>query len=163
MKITGTLVYYYTICPRQVWLMSRQLSADQDDPNVAYGRFLQENVYERQKKEVTIGHLKIDLLQSKDGQLVIGEVKKTSKVKESSRIQLLFYLAELKEMGIEAVGELLFPEERRREKVVLDEDGEEKIKALKKKIWAIVYQESPPPPKKIRFCKNCAYREMCWS
>lgn len=162
-EITGTLVYYYSICPRQVWLLAHKITADQDDPNVEYGRFLQEHVYERQKKEISIGHLKIDVLKSKDGQLVIGEVKKSSKAKDSSRLQLLFYLAELKEWGIEAEGELLFPEERRREKVILDEAAEKEIEKIKKNILSIIYQELPPPPKKISLCKNCAYRELCWS
>ena len=92
--------------------MSRQLTADQDDSNLEIGRYIQETSYSRAKKEVHLGHAKIDLIRRKDGDLVVGEVKKSSRYKESSRMQLAFYLRELKQRGIIAKGELHFPEER---------------------------------------------------
>ena len=162
-QVTGSLVWYYQICPRETWFLARQLVADQDDENVDYGRFLQEKVYQRDKKDVTIGHLKVDVMKSKGGQLVIGEVKKSSASEDSARLQLLFYLNELQEMGVTAKGELLFPEERKKEQVILDEEGKKKIEELKEKIKKVVSSELPPPPRKVRWCKNCAYREMCWA
>ena len=162
-QVTGALVWYYQICPRETWFLARQLVADQDDENVDYGRFLQEKVYQRDKKDVTIGHLKVDVMKSKGGQLVIGEVKKSSASEDSARLQLLFYLNELQEMGVTAKGELLFPEERKKEQVILDEEGKKKIEELKEKIKKVVFSELPPPPRKVRWCKNCAYREMCWA
>ncbi|GAX90699.1 CRISPR-associated protein Cas4 [Effusibacillus lacus] len=161
--VTGTLVWYYHICPREAWFMARQIVPDEDDPNIDYGRFLQEKVYQREKKEITIGHLKLDIMKSNSGKLVIGEIKKSSASKESARMQLLFYLYELKQMGIEAVGELLFPEERRKEKIELDQQAIEEVESLKKKIMEVVNQVFPPPAKKVRWCRNCAYNEMCWA
>lgn len=115
--VTGTLVWYYYICPREVWLMARNIVADQDDANIDFGRFLQENVYQREKKEVSIGHLKIDVIKKEQGRLVIGEVKKSSKYEKSAKMQLAFYLYELKRAGIEAVGELMFPQEKKRKRI----------------------------------------------
>lgn len=162
-QVTGTLVWYYHICPRETWLIAHQIVADQDDSNVEYGRFLQEHVYEREKKELTIGHLKVDVMKSREGQLIIGEVKKSSASQESARMQLLFYLYELKQMGIEAEGELLFPEERRKQRVVLDEAGIREVEILKEKVVDIVSKQLPPPLMKIKWCRNCAYRELCWA
>ncbi|MFX0559030.1 CRISPR-associated protein Cas4 [Tepidibacillus infernus] len=162
-KVTGTHINSYYICPRQTWLVAHHLIGNQEDENLDYGRFLQDNVYEREKKEITIGHLKIDVMKSKDGELVIGEVKKSSASLETARIQLLFYLYELRKIGIEAAGELLFPEERRKERVVLDDLFIRKIEQLKTEIAELIQQELPPPPKKVKWCRNCSYREMCWA
>jgi CRISPR-associated exonuclease Cas4 len=161
--VTGTLVWYYYICPREVWLMARNIVADQDDANIDFGRFLQENVYQREKKEVSIGHLKIDVIKKEQGRLVIGEVKKSSKYEKSAKMQLAFYLYELKRAGIEAVGELMFPQEKKRKRIELNEGLIQEIIITKRKILQLIYEKKPPEPQKINFCKKCAYAELCWA
>lgn len=143
--------------------MSHQLMPDEDDPNLEIGRFIQETSYSRAKKEVNLGHIKIDLIKRKNGDLVVGEVKKSSKYKESARMQLAFYLKELKSRGITARGELYFPEEKRKESVVLDHDLEAKLLTVEKQILQIIYKELPPPPKRVAWCRRCAYAEFCWA
>lgn len=161
-NVTGTLVWYYHICHREVWLMSHQLNPDQDDPNLDLGRFLQTQAYKRDHKEISIGHIKLDIFRRNKDHLVVGEVKKSSKYEESATMQLAFYLQELKEAGVQAVGELLFPTERRKVVVELTEEIEKKLGQVRQEILKIIYQESPPAPKKIAFCRNCAYAELCW-
>lgn len=163
LHVTGTLVWYYYICPREVWLMSRNLVPDQDDTNIDLGRFIQENTYQRDKKEISLGHIKLDILRKEKGQLVVGEVKKTSKYVQSATMQLAFYLYELKDAGVEAVGELMFPKEKKKIKVELDDNLIFEIEKVKREILRIIYTESPPQPKRINFCRNCAYAEFCWS
>jgi len=163
LNVTGTLVWYYYICPREVWLMARNITPDQDNPNIDLGRFIGENTYQRDKKEISFGHIKVDVLRKEKGQLVIGEVKKSSKYEKSAFMQLAFYLLELKENGIEAVGELLFPKEKKRVKVELNNELIANIEKAKKDILRIIYQDAPQEPKKIVFCRNCAYAEFCWS
>lgn len=160
--VNGTLVWYYYICKREVWLMSHNIVPDQDDTNVAVGRYIGENTYERERKELAVGGSKIDVFHMADGQMVIGEVKKTSKYRESARMQLALYLSELKERGIAAMGELRFPKEKIREEVVLDEATEAALENAKRDILRIVYLDKPPEPKKGSFCRNCAYAEYCW-
>jgi len=133
LKITGTLIWYYYICPREVWLMARELNPDEDNYFLEIGRFLSEETYRREKKEIEIGNIKIDLLKKDDKKIVIGEVKKSSKFESSAKMQLAFYLYRLKQNGIEAKG------------------------------GKIISSETPPEPKKIRFCTKCAYREFCWA
>ena len=56
--------------------------------------------------------------------MVVGEVKKTSKFKESARMQLLYYLKQLKDMGIQATGFLAFPKEKKKEEIILTAEDE---------------------------------------
>ena len=161
--VGGTLIWYYYICPREVWLISHQIQADQDDSNIMLGRFIDEMSYSREKKQLAIGGSKIDVFHMDNGELVIGEVKKSSKYRESARMQLAFYLSELEEKGIRATGELRFPQEKLREEVLLDEAMRAKLAQTSQDILRIVYLATPPAPKKISFCRNCAYAEFCWS
>ena len=98
-KITGTFVWYYCICKREVWLLSRGITPDQKDENVDIGRFIHENAYSREKKEVDFCGMKFDIVKKEHDQLIIGEIKKSSKYMESARMQLLHYLNELEERG----------------------------------------------------------------
>ncbi len=161
--ITGTLIWYYYICRREVWLMSRQIVADQQDENMDWGRFLHEYAYSREKKEVAWETVKMDTLTNRQGELVVAEVKKSSSYVKSATMQLLFYLYRLKASGIDARGELRFPEERRKEPIELNEELEAELKEAIRQIKQIIAQETPPAPAKIKFCGKCAYREFCWA
>ena len=161
--IGGTLIWYYFICPREVWLIGHQINPDQGDDNVSVGRFIQDHSYQRERKELLVGHSKMDVFRVTEGGLVVGEVKKSSRFKESARMQLAFYLSELMDRGINAKGELRFPQERVREQVVLDDQTQHKLDVAKTEIRRIIDLPKPPPPAKIRYCPKCAYAEFCWS
>ena len=161
-RVGGTLIWYYCICPRQVWLMSHQLTPDEDQDALVVGRAIGETAYQREKKELAVGGSRIDVFHADEDGLVIGEVKKSSRFKESARLQLALYLSQLKERGIAARGELRFPQERLREEVVLTEELERQLVQARADILRLVRQPQPPAPKKISFCKPCAYCEFCW-
>ncbi|MBS4535593.1 CRISPR-associated protein Cas4 [Clostridium sp. D2Q-14] len=162
-NVNGTLIWYYYICKREVWLMSRSITGDQDNKYMDIGRFIHESSYSRDKKEISIGNIKIDILKKNKGNVLIGEVKKSSKYEESAKMQLAYYLYKLKEYGVEGQGVLMFPKERKRVEIVLDEDMINKIKYVEKEILKLIYDEYPLLPKKTRYCRNCAYSEFCWS
>ncbi|MGI6711759.1 MAG: CRISPR-associated protein Cas4 [Bacillota bacterium] len=161
--VTGTLMWYYYVCHREVWLMAHKIVPDQSDQNIDYGRFLHENTYQRDKKEISVGHLKFDMVRRKDGQLIVGEVKKSSKHELSAKMQLAHYLTELRSIGINARGELLFPQEKKKIDVELTPDLVDKIEQAKSDILRIVYLPGPPQVIKNKFCSKCAYAEMCWA
>lgn len=163
LRVTGTMVWYYYVCKREVWLMARQLEPDSEDDNLEYGRFLHQHAYKREKKEISIGHAVFDLFRQEGNRLVIGEVKKSSKHLVSARMQLLFYLRELKQMGIDAVGEIRIPEEKRVVRVSLDPDSEKELERAEREILRIIYLEKPPKAQKVPQCRLCAYREFCWA
>jgi len=143
--------------------MCHNIVPDQSDQNVDYGRFLQENAYQRDKKEISVGHLKFDMVRRKDGQLIVGEVKKSSKHELSAKMQLALYLTELSALGIQAKGELLFPQEKKKVEVELTPELREIVEKSKHDILRIAYLPAPPPVTKNKFCRNCAYAEMCWA
>lgn len=161
--VGGTLIWYYYVCKREVWLMGRQITADQDDTNVTLGRFYAEQSYGRDKKEISFGHMKFDVVREDEHGLVVAEVKKSSKHIKSARMQLAYYLYELHEKGIKARGELLFPREKRRELVELNNELISELERTKQDILRIIYDDIPPAAEKKTVCKKCAYAEFCWS
>jgi len=162
-KITGTLIWYYYICPREVWLMAHELNPNQEDPFLEIGRLLQEDTYRREKKEITVGNIKIDLIRRKNGELIVGEIKKSSRFEKSAIMQLSFYLYRLKQRGINATGELLIPKEKKKILVELTPDVENELKKTFHHIKEIITQDNPPELVKNRYCTRCAYREFCWA
>jgi CRISPR-associated exonuclease Cas4 len=163
MPITGTDIWYYYICKREVWLMKHQIAPDQEDESLDIGRLVSETYYQRNKKEFSIGNIVVDRVRQEDGQLVIGEVKKSSRYMKSAKMQLLYYLDTLRQMGIEAKGELLFPEERKKETVEWTEEAKQELERAMEDIRRIARMLVPPAPEKIHFCGKCAYREYCWA
>ncbi|MDN5364947.1 MAG: CRISPR-associated exonuclease Cas4 [Thermacetogenium sp.] len=161
--VVGSLVNAYVICRRKAWLMYRQISPDEDNVFLHMGRLIQGQSYGRERKEVRLEHLSLDLIRRDDENLIVAEVKKSSRARAAARMQLAFYLYELREMGIEAKGELLFPEERRRERMVLDESLAQQVEHLKESVLMLVLQEQAPPPERTSFCNKCAYTEFCWA
>jgi CRISPR-associated exonuclease Cas4 len=160
--ITGTLIWYYYVCKREVWLMSRELTPEQDNSFIEIGRILHHDSYPREKKEIIVGNIKLDIIKKEKGQIVVAEIKKSSRFEKPARMQLAFYLYRLKEMGIETRGELLIPKEKKRISVELNENTEEEIKRAFIEIKDIISQDVGPQPVKNAFCHNCAYREFCW-
>lgn len=160
--ISGTLIWYYYICQREVWLIAHQLTPDQDDANLLLGKYINDTAYDRERKELVIGSSKIDIYRFEDNGLVVSEVKKSSKYRKSARMQLAFYLKELATKGIRARGELRFPLEKAREPLILDRDTVKELRRAERDILRILYPEKPPSPTKNPFCKKCAYAEFCW-
>jgi len=161
--VVGSVLNAYIVCPRKAWLMSRQICPDEDNTYLYLGRLIQNQYYSRERKEIFLEHLCLDLIRKEDETLVVAEVKKSSRAREAARMQLAFYLYELKQMEISAKGELLFPEERRKEQLVLDKKLEQQVEEIKNCIVELVLQDQPPPPERSGFCRNCAYTEFCWA
>lgn len=163
MVISGTLIQSYTICKRQTWLMSREIIPDQDHTFIEIGRIIDEESYDRDKKKINLENMVLDLIRGKEGEIIVGEIKKSSKAIDSATLQLAFYLYKLRELGINCKGILLFPKERKRIKIILNEELESKLINLFKEIEQLISNTIPPNKEKIRFCTHCAYREFCWS
>ncbi len=162
MVANGTLVWYYFVCKREVWLMGRGLIPPQDNPLLDEGRTISEIFFKRLKnyKEILIdGKIKVDILRKS----AVMEVKKSSKYLEASVMQLKFYLYYFRKFkGLDMVGYLVFPKERRKMKVKLEDRDISMMESVIQEIERIVGMDSPPPPKRIPYCKNCAFKEICW-
>jgi CRISPR-associated exonuclease Cas4 len=163
MKLTGTLLWYWAVCEREAWLMAHELSPDRNHPYLELGRFLSSRAYRRSKRrELSLPGIKLDLLETDGGEVVVAEVKKSSRFVEAARLQLLFYLKRLEDYGVQARGELRIPKERRRFFVALDAEGRAHLKEAVQKLQKLLAKPLPPAPTRIPFCRRCAYRDFCW-
>ena len=161
--VTGTLIWYWFICKREVWLMAHELNPREDFEKLQLGRLVHEEAYRRDTKEVVIGNVRLDLIREKEGRILVGEVKKSNSFVEPEIMQLAFYLRELRKLGIEADGQLMFPTERRKLPVELTRENEQKLDAAIAEIEHIMSAQRPPPFERTHFCSQCAYLEFCAS
>ena len=161
--ITGNLINAYYICKRKLWLFAHKVNPSLDNPYLEIGTLIGEESYKREKKEISVGNIKIDLIKKEDGNVVVAEIKKSSKGETPARMQLLFYLYQLKKTGIEAKGELLIPKERKKIPVELTEDKGKELEKAFADIKEILKMDTPPLLRRIPFCRNCAYNEFCWA
>ena len=157
----------YNICPRQAWLMSKNLTADQQSSYLEIGRLINDTTFAREKKTIFLTdiHASIDFLMKKDGEYFIGEIKKSSKTLESGTNQLKYYLYLIKvKKGMNAKGIIKIPKEKISREVVLTEQDIEKIEKTLDEMRVILSANKPPKVKSImRVCKVCAHFEFCWS
>ena len=162
--ITGTLVWYSVVCHREVWLMSRDITPDEDDPLLDLGRAIHETSYtDMKKKEILLEGIKIDIIKNREDKKVICEVKSSSRYIKASMMQLYYYLYRLEELGIDAIGELVIPKEKKRMVVKLDDNNRRELLSQLSIIIQIVAMDKPPKLAFIPFCRRCAYRYFCWS
>lgn len=162
-NITGTLVWYYAICPREAWLMAHQMEPEREFDLLAEGRLNQEAHYKRATKELSLPGMRLDQVRREGSRLIVSEVKKSSRFLPATRLQLGYYLWRLHEEGMEASGEILVPKERKREIVELTSDLKAEVENTVVRIETLIQEPIPPPVEKIPFCKKCAYAEFCWS
>jgi len=161
--LNGTLVESFLICKRQAWLMGHQIIPDQDHPYLEMGRLIDEESYIEEKKKISLENMVIDLIKMENKKILIGEIKKSSKIQDVAKLQLIFYLYTLKKYGIKLDGVLLFPKEKKKIYVELDEENEKRIINTIEEINRLINQPYPPKPEKIKYCNHCAYKEFCWA
>lgn len=162
MVINGTMVWYSQICERQVWLIGHSIEPFQENEKLEYGRAIHELYYQEGRKEILIDNaIKIDLLRNKK---IVAEIKSSSKSLKSARLQLLYYLYYLKhEKGVLLDAQILVPTERKKINVRLDESSEREVESVIERIRYILSLPVPPKPVKVPYCRNCAYKDMCWA
>ena len=163
-KLTATLVSAWVGCPREAWLMAHELNPDEDNPYLELGRFINKHAYSRsRRRELNLPGMKVDLLESAEGEILVVEIKKSSRSLESARMQLLFYLWRLEEYGVQVRGELRVPKERKRIPVALDPANRAQLEEAIRQVQRLVEEPLPPPPARIPYCRPCAYSEFCWA
>lgn len=161
-RIGGTLLWYYAICHREVWLMSHGIEPEQKNEDILIGRLIDKNSYKRERHHISFGDSQFDFMYSKNGTLVVSEIKKSSRAEKASLLQLAHYLYELEKSGISAQGVLLYPKEKKRTDVVLTNELRQQLDKAYAEIEQITSLGTPPFPKRCKFCTKCAYAEYCW-
>ena len=167
MRVGGTEVHYYVLCPRKLWWFSHGLEQEHvtggvGAENVALGQLLHQDSYPgKPRKDVLIDDLlRLDFTEAG----AVHEIKKSRGALQATRFQLLYYLYYLKhEKGVETVGVIDFPKERRREDVVLTPALEDEVRRIVDGVQATRRLPVPPPvPAPMSVCKKCAYQDLCW-
>lgn len=161
LRFTGTQINYYFVCKRKLWFFSRNMTLESDSDLVLMGKLLHENSYRRQPlKEVKMDRIKIDFVgRTKE----IHEVKRSRKIEDAHVYQLLYYLYFLKKSaGMEARGVLDYPLLKKKVAVELTPDREAELAGVMASVRQTVGLERPPEAEWKSYCKNCAYRELCW-
>ena len=90
------------------------------------------------------------------------ELKKRNTAPEAACFQVLFYLKVLKEKGIETTGIIRYQENNRVENVELTPENEARLEQTSALIMEIINKEGPPEAKRIKYCRNCSYYELCF-
>ncbi len=161
MRVTGVMVQYYVACKRELWFFANQINMNYDNDDISIGRHIHEKSFSREKKNIHLGDIAFDFVKSGDTNTIF-EVKKSSRLEEPVRYQLYYYLWNTKKMGKEMDGVLVYPEEKKREKIVLTPEKEEEIEKIVDDIEIIVSQQIPPPIVRKPYCKRCTYYELCF-
>ncbi|MBS4534393.1 CRISPR-associated protein Cas4 [Clostridium sp. D2Q-14] len=160
-KITGVMVYYYAVCKRKLWYFTNDVNMEHNSELVEIGKFVDETSYKREKKSILIDEMiNIDFL--KDWK-IIHEIKKSRKLDEASKWQLKYYIWVLRNNGVEIEkGILDYPLLRKREEIFLDEFEERELIELLEEIRSIINMDLPPGRINKKYCKKCAYYELCY-
>jgi len=162
LKHTGTLVNYYFVCKRKLWLFAHQINFETESDLVALGKLLSETSYERQKKEIRIDEtISIDWIDFRNK--VIHEVKKSDTLEEAHIWQVKYYLYFLESKGATGFrAEINYPKFHKRELIELSNLDREKLKEASKEIEEIIASNKSPEKVRIPACRNCSYFEFCW-
>lgn len=161
MKITGVMIYYYFICQRKLWYFANEINMEQNSELVEIGKILDETSYTREKKGVLIDNtINIDFIKN---EAVLHEVKKTKSIEEAGIWQLKYYMYYLQKRGVETIeAKIDFPLLRETREVTLEEEDITVIEDVIKNIEKIITQEKPPVVINEKFCKKCAYYDLCY-
>ena len=164
-KIAPSIFNAFNICPRQAWLMSRQMTADQENSFIDIGRLIDETSFEREKKKIYLADIgaMIDMVTKKDGTYFIAEIKKSSKTLPTGIFQLKYYLFLLKNKSIIVKGIIKIPKEKKSIEVELTEEDSETIECRLKELGNILNKKTSPQAKRLGVCPKCGHFEFCWS
>lgn len=165
MEITGTLINYYFVCHRELWLFANGINMEQESDLVYEGKLIHEESYpERSSKyeEVAIDGIKVDYYDVKNH--VIHEIKKSNKVDRAHEWQLKYYMYVFEQHGVTDVrGILEYPEMRKTKEVILTDVDREGISSMISEIESIIQKDECPPRVKKGLCRNCSYFDFCYS
>lgn len=167
LRIGGTEVHYYVLCPRKLWWFSHGIEQEHvtgsaGAENVALGQHIHKESYpDKKRKDLMIDDLlRLDFTEGG----AVHEIKKSRGGYQATLYQLLYYLYYLKHAKqILTTGVIDYPKERRTEEVALTPDREAEVERIMDGIAETRQMPTPPKvPAPMAICKKCAYQELCW-
>ena len=156
--LTGTLINSYVVCKRKAWLNSRKIN-----PNKSNSFLLMGSSYNKNRTtQKRIGNIELDEI-VKGKHIVVKEYKKTFSNIEASKMQLLFYMKNLKEeLNLNKIDGYIISEETN-EKMFLpfDSKNEEKINKLIDEILVALNNNQIPKFTRTKLCDYCGHNMYC--
>lgn len=160
----ATLINYYHLCRRKMWLHANHIRMEHTSEAVAEGKQLHEQAYPQRAeryREITIDGSKIDFYDPVDK--VVHEIKKSDKLEHSHVAQVQFYLYLLRRNGIEgATGLIEYPKLRQTQTVRLEEGDVPMVEAWVQDIERMVDSERCPDRIAKSKCRSCSYFDFCY-
>ena len=162
--ITASMLAAMVVCPREAWLMSRAFSPEKENYFIVTGNLIHEESYSAMRlREIEIEGAKIDFITEKGGKTIVAEIKRSSASVDSGKIQLLYYMKRLREVGIFTKGQLRIPKEKKIIDVELNEENEKLLEFYTGELIKTISKTSPPEVINSKYCKKCGYQSMCFS
>jgi len=161
-RIGGTEVNYYIVCPRKLWFFSHGIEMEKTSDRVALGRLLHEESYPRGRhREMMIDNLlRIDFDESTG---TVHEIKLSRALEQAHIYQLLYYLYYLRGKGLQGLtGVINYTKSKRVEKVVLTPETETELEKILVEVRKIKSSPNCPDAKYTRKCRKCSYEDLCW-
>jgi len=159
--VTGTQINYYFICHTKLWLFSHHIQMEQEHDNVKLGKTIHDTSYKREHKEVIIDNaIAIDFIKKGDT-LELHDIKKSRKMEQAHRWQLLYYMYYLYNRGVKAKGVLDYPLLRKKTMIEPTKEDFKEITKIIDNIQRICLGTMPQPREKT-LCKKCSYQEFCF-
>ena len=160
--LTGTLIHYYATCKREAWLYSRKIHADQWDENILMGKALAD-IKEEQLHDFPFSNLKFDKIGKERGHYTVTEYKKSMSNPEGAKMQLLFYMWQLKtSLKLKEINGKIVSGRTTHLFVKGTPENMEKIEEFMEELSQFLEQPTPPPFVENKFCKGCGYRDYCY-
>lgn len=159
-NISGVMVQYFVICKRELWFYINQINMNYNNDDISIGKAIHEKSYSRENKEIRVDNMVFDFIKDNDG-LTIFEIKKSSRLTIGAKYQLYFYLYNLRFVEPNVKGVLVYPKERKKEELVLDEKIIEEMDEIIEGIIEVSNLKTPPVVKNNPYCRRCSFYELC--
>ncbi len=159
-NITGVMVQYFVTCKRELWFYINQINMNYNNDDISIGKAIHEKSYSRENKEFRVDNMVFDFVKNSDG-LTIFEMKKSSRLTIGAKYQLYFYLYNLRLIEPTVRGVLVYPKERKKEEIILDDKLIEEMDKILSGIVEISNLKVPPVAENKSYCKRCSFYELC--
>jgi CRISPR-associated exonuclease Cas4 len=165
LAVTGTMVAYYHICRRKLWLFARGLNLENvsGNPDVVKGKLIHESRFQRENyRDLSFDRVQIDFIKFGD-QIYLHEIKKSRKFEEAHIMQMKYYIFYLNSRGVRCfAGTIHYPTAMRKVEVTFNREDELRIVEALRGIENILKKNIPPGKINRKFCRRCAYFDFCY-
>lgn len=159
-NISGTHVYEYFKCKRQLHLNLENITFYENSDNITMGKILEKETYKRRSKkfkQFNIGVGVVDFIDFRDK--IIYETKKSTSMLELGIYQLKFYMMS---MGEGWSGVIEVPKERYKEKFTLNDNDKKELNEAISYIKNIKPSDKVPERLDSPICKKCSFYDYCY-